>query len=114
MAISSISAGPSYTPPQYTPPKKAEQAAADAGTETAASATTPKPVTAAPAPAKAPTKGAAAAGEEPSALTSLASGALGLENPSEVKPPQEENTYYTAGRVLAAIGTVGTIISLLA
>lgn len=46
-----------------------------------------------------------------SAVKSLAYGTLGLERPDQ--PQQDRNTFYTAGRWIAAGLTVGGIISLL-
>ncbi|WDS36604.1 hypothetical protein [Pseudoxanthomonas sp.] len=48
------------------------------------------------------------------AVHSMVSGALGLDDPTIEKPKEEQNKFYTAGKVLAAIGTVGTILSVLA
>ncbi|MEE7548125.1 hypothetical protein HF319_14710 [Xanthomonas sp. Kuri4-1] len=49
-----------------------------------------------------------------SVVHSFANGALGLDDPTVVKPAEEHNTFYTAGKLLAAAGTIGTIISVLA
>lgn len=49
------------------------------------------------------------------AVHSVVAGALGLDDPKAEKPPEEEkNGYYTAGKWLAAAGTIGTILSVLA
>lgn len=48
------------------------------------------------------------------AMHSVVAGALGLDDPTVEKPKEEENKFYTAGKVMAAIGTVGTILSVLA
>ncbi|MFT4247886.1 MAG: hypothetical protein QM581_07595 [Pseudomonas sp.] len=49
-----------------------------------------------------------------SSIGSFASGALGLDDPTVTVPEDERNASYSAGRGLAAIGTVGALISLLA
>lgn len=49
------------------------------------------------------------------AVHSVVAGALGLDDPKAAKPPEEEkNGYYTSGKWLAAAGTIGTILSVLA
>ncbi|GHH54405.1 MULTISPECIES: hypothetical protein [Gammaproteobacteria] len=48
------------------------------------------------------------------AVHSIVAGALGLEDPTKARPEAEKNEYYTAGKWLAAAGTVGTILSVLA
>lgn len=48
-------------------------------------------------------------------VNSVVAGALGFDDPTIEKPPEKEkNGYYTAGKVLAAAGTIGTILSVLA
>jgi hypothetical protein len=55
------------------------------------------------------------AGGSLQAVHSVVAGALGLEDPKASKPPDtEKNDFYTAGKFLAAAGTIGTIISVLA
>jgi hypothetical protein len=107
MTISSVATNPVAAISPY--PKRSKGAADASESASAKPDETGKASAAATASAPAMTKTA----DTPSAVTSLTSGILGLDNPSEVKPPREENTYYTAGRVLAAAGTVGTIISLM-
>jgi hypothetical protein len=46
-----------------------------------------------------------------SAVQSFAYGTLGLERPD--KPQEDSNTFYTAGRWLAAGITIGSLVSLL-
>jgi hypothetical protein len=50
---------------------------------------------------------------ESSAVHSFTNGVLGLEDPGVQKPPEDENKSYTAGKVVAALGTIGSIISVL-
>jgi hypothetical protein len=49
---------------------------------------------------------------DPSPVKAFTYGALGLENPAEPPPPGAKNSYFSAGKFLAAAVTVGTIISL--
>ncbi|WP_432452537.1 MULTISPECIES: hypothetical protein [unclassified Agarivorans] len=48
---------------------------------------------------------------EPSTITSFGYGVLGMDKPNEVE--ETEDGAYTAGQVLKAIGTVGSIIAIL-
>lgn len=48
---------------------------------------------------------------EDSAVKSFAYGALGMDKPNEVK--DNDDGAYTAGQVLKAIGTVGSIIAIM-
>lgn len=49
------------------------------------------------------------------AVHSVVAGALGLDDPTVEKPPEEKhNGFYNAGKWMAAAGTIGTIISVLA
>ena len=61
--------------------------------------------------AKAAGAEAGAAPAPPSAVKSLAYGALGLQSPEEEK--KQTDTYYTAGRYLAAAATAGAFLSLI-
>ncbi|MDO6765163.1 hypothetical protein [Agarivorans sp. 1_MG-2023] len=49
--------------------------------------------------------------EEDSSVKSFAYGALGMDKPNEVE--ENEDGAYTAGQVLKAIGTVGSIIAIM-
>lgn len=49
-----------------------------------------------------------------SAIHSFANGVLGLDDPSVEKPAEDTNRCYNAGKLLAAAGTIGTILSVLA
>jgi hypothetical protein len=61
------------------------------------------------------TEEAASNGGSLQAVHSVVAGALGLEDPKASKPRDtEKNDFYTAGKFLAAAGTIGTIISVLA
>lgn len=53
--------------------------------------------------------------EAPSPVKSFAYGALGLPEPlpGDTPPAKPENTYFTAGKWVAAAATVGSIVSLL-
>lgn len=50
---------------------------------------------------------------EASALHSFTNGMLGLDDPTIEKPVEAENKSYTSGKFMAALGTIGTIISVL-
>jgi hypothetical protein len=55
-------------------------------------------------------------GKNPSAVKSFTYGVLGLSEPAaeDAEPEKPSNPYFTAGKLLAAAATVGTIISLVA
>ncbi|MEQ6291841.1 hypothetical protein ACFPAG_14625 [Vogesella sp. GCM10023246] len=96
----------------YSAPASAPQTAA-AGAELATPAETPSTIVTlqSPAATAAETEG----GTEPSPVKSFTYGALGLPEPLPVDTPsaKPENTYFTAGKWVAAAATVGSIVSLL-
>lgn len=97
----------------YSAPVSAPQTAA-AGAEVAtAPAETPSTIVSLQSPTPAAT--GTAGGTEPSPVKSFTYGALGLPEPLPDDTPsaKPENTYFTAGKWVAAAATVGSIVSLL-